>query len=215
MSERDRESLKNNLAQRLRGDVRLIVFTQENECEFCAETRQMAQLLSSLSEKIKLEVYDFAKDSGKAKELGVDKIPAIVPIGSKDYGVRFFGIPAGYEFASLVEAVVDVSTGTTNLDEKTKQAARALSRPIHIQVFVTPTCPYCQKAVRTAHQLAVESDFIRADMVESVEFPQMVQRYAVMAVPKVVINEKTEFVGAIPEGIFVQHVMLAARNSTA
>ncbi|MGQ9513834.1 MAG: protein disulfide oxidoreductase [Thermoproteota archaeon] len=213
ISERTKENLKNELVQRLRDEVRLIVFTQETECEFCKETHEMAQLLSSLSDKIKLEVYDFVKDSGKAKELGVDKIPAIVVIGRKDYGIRFFGIPAGYEFASLVEAMVDVSNGTTGINEKSKQRLKDLNQPIHIQVFVTPTCPYCQKAVRAAHQLAIESDLIRADMVESVEFPQLAQRYAVMAVPKVVINEKIEFVGAVPEDQFVEHILLSTKDS--
>jgi glutaredoxin-like protein len=214
ISEEDRENLKKDLERRMKSEIRLIVFTQEGECEFCMETKEIAQLLSSLSDKIKLEVYDFVKDATKAKELGVDKIPAIVPIGTKDYGIRFFGIPSGYEFMSLVEAVIDVSTGTTSLTEKTRQAVKALNQPIHIQVFVTPTCPYCRRAVRTAHQLAIESDFIKADMVESIEFPQLAQRYSVMAVPKTVINEKIEFVGALPEDHFVEHVVLAAKNAS-
>jgi len=211
ISDSDRERLRNYLEQGVKDDVRLILFTQEIECIFCKETNEIVQLLSSLSGKIKPEVYDFVKDAERAKGLKVDKIPAIIPVGKREYGIRFYGIPSGYEFMSLVDAIIDVSTGNTNLTEKTKQVVKTLNAPVHIQVFVTPTCPFCSKAVRLAHQLAVESTYIRADMVESVEFPQLAQRYAVMSVPKVVMNEKIEFVGALPEEHFVEHLLMAAQ----
>jgi len=202
------------LEQRMRDDVRLVLFTQEVECAFCKETRQIVQLLSSLSAKIKPEVYDFMRDAERAKEFQVDKIPALMPIGAKDFGMRFYGMPSGYEFMSLVDAIIDASTGTTDLTERTKGIVRSIDRPVHIQVFVTPTCPYCSRAVRLAHKLAVESDYIRADMVESVEFPHLAQRYSVMAVPKVVMNEKVEFVGALPEDHFVEHLLLVATGTS-
>lgn len=213
LSDGDRERLRVYLEQRMKGDVRLVFFTQEMECAFCKETGQIAQLLSALSGKIKPEVYDFVKDAERAKEFQVDKIPALAPIGGKDFGIRFYGMPSGYEFMSLVDAIVDASAGTTNLTEKTKAIVRTIAQPVHIQVFVTPTCPYCPRAVRLAHQLAVESDYVRADMVESVEFPQLAQRYSVMGVPKIVINERMEFVGVLPEDHFVEHLLLAATGT--
>jgi len=213
ISNSDRERLGSYLEQKMKDDVRLVLFTQEVECAFCKETRGIVELLSSLSAKIKPEVYDFFKDAERAKELHVDKIPALIPIGWKDFGIRFYGMPSGYEFMSLVDAIIDVSKGTTNLTEKTKQIVRYVNQLVHIQVFVTPTCPYCPRAVRLAHQLAVESDYVRADMVESVEFPQLAQRYVVMAVPKIVMNEKVEFVGALQEDHFVEHLLLAATGT--
>jgi len=209
ISDSDRERLRSYLGQGMKDDVRLVLFTQEMECAFCKETRQIAELLSSLSGKVTLEVYDFVKDAERAKEFQVDKIPALIPIGVKDFGIRFYGMPSGYEFMSLVDAIIDASKGTTNLTEKTKAIVKTIDQPIHIQVFVTPTCPYCPRAVRLAHQLAVESDYVRADMVESAEFPQLAQRYSVMGVPKIVINERIEFVGALPEDHFVEHLLLA------
>jgi alkyl hydroperoxide reductase subunit AhpF len=78
------------------------MFTQEVECRFCSDTRALTQEMAALSDKITTEVYDFQKDAAKAKELGIDKIPAIAVIGKKDYGVRIFGIPYGYELQTLV-----------------------------------------------------------------------------------------------------------------
>jgi glutaredoxin-like protein len=148
----------------------------------------------------------------KAKEFRVDKIPAIAVIGAKDYGVRFYGIPSGYEFASLVGAIIDVSRGESGLSQRSKDALRNLDQMVRIQVFVTPTCPYCPAAVRLAHRLAIESDMIWADMVETNEFVHLAQKYAVMGVPKAIVNERVEVTGAVPEDVLVAQVLAAVRE---
>jgi len=196
-------------SQNLEGDVKIRYFTQEFECEFCKETRMLLEELAALSQKINLEVYDFVANQGKAQEFGVDKIPATIISGKEEYKVRYFGIPAGYEFTSLVEDIVDVSKGKSRLPPPLIDKVKSITKPLHIQVFVTPTCPYCPKVVRTAHQLAIENPNITADMVESIEFPHLANRYLVMAVPKTVINDKVEFVGALPEGQVIEYVLKA------
>lgn len=205
--DKEREHLRKIFQEGLRDEVKLVVFTQEFECEYCKETRQLMEELTALSDKIKLELYDFQKDAEKAKELGIDKIPAIALIGRRDYRIRFFGIPTGYEFSALIEDIVDVSQSTTRLSDRTRERLKALNRSIHIQVFVTPTCPYCPKAVRLAHQFAMENEFIKADTVEAVEFPHLAHKYNVMSVPKTVINETAEFVGAVPEDTFLENLL--------
>jgi len=149
-------------------------------------------------------------DGDKAKQYGIEKIPALAIVGKKDYGVRIYGIPYGYELQTLVEAIVNVSKGTTDLSEKTRSILADVKAPVHIQVFVTLTCPHCPTAAAVAHKLAVESDFVKADVIDSSEFPQLAQKYAVMGVPKIVINEKVEFVGAFSEDLFAEHVLLGA-----
>ena len=196
-------------AQNLEDEVKIRYFTQDFECEFCRETRMLLEELTALSQKIKLEVYDFVADAEKAKEFGVDKIPATILSGKGEYKVRFFGIPSGYEFTTLIEDIVDVSKGRSRLPPQLVNKVKSITKPIHIQVFVTPTCPYCPKAVRVAHQLAIENLNITADMVESIEFPHLANRYSVMAVPKTIINDKIEFLGALPEEKFIEHVLKA------
>jgi len=193
--------------EKLSDKVKLIVFTQEIECMYCKETRELMKEVSSLSEKINMEVYNFVLDKEKVEEYKIDKIPAVVVEGKKDYGVRFYGIPMGYEFSSLIEAIYAVSNGKSGLSKKTKEEIKKLDKPVHIQVFVTLTCPYCQRAVTLAHLLAIENENISADMVEASEFPHLTQKYGVMAVPKIVINEDIHFEGALPEVPFVENVM--------
>ena len=207
--QKERDILTKQFSEKLVDEVRLVVFSQEVPCLFCKETELVATELAEISPKIKVEKYDFVKDMMKAKELRIDKIPAIAVIGKKDYGVRFYGIPSGYEFNSLVGAILDVSRAESGLSQKTKEALKLLDNSVHIQVFVTPTCPLCPAAVRLAHRFAIESDMIWADMIESTEFVPLAQKYSVTGVPKIVINEKFEFNGAVPEDLFLMHVMHA------
>jgi len=209
IGQREREALSKEFGQRLVNDVRLVVFTQEVPCIFCKETVTVAEELAEISPKIRLEVHDFVGDQVKAREFRIDKIPAIALIGAKDYGIRFYGIPSGYEFSSLVGSMIDVSRGESGLSQKSKDALRGIDKAVHIQTFVTPTCPYCPAAVRLAHRLAIESDMIWSDMIESNEFVPLAQKYGVMSVPKTVINDRIEIGGAVPEDLFVQHVLHA------
>lgn len=204
-----KEHLRMELNEKLEKPVKIIMFTQEVECQFCMQTRQLINELAALNDKIKVEIYDFLKDSEKAKEYGVDKVPAIVIVSEKDYGIRFYGIPYGYELQTLLEGVINVSKGRTDVSEETRKKLREIKKPVHIQVFVTLTCPYCPVVATIAYKFAIESDLIKADVIEASEFPQLAVKYAVMGTPKTVINEKIEFIGAFPEDLFLEHVLLA------
>ena len=208
------EEIRHRLQEELKGlsrKVKLVVFTQEFECEYCRENTALAQEVASLSDEIDIEVYNFALDKDAVERYGVDKIPAIVVEGEKDYGIRFYGVPAGYEFTSLLEAIKAVSAGESGLAPATKEALRGLKEPVHLQVFVTPTCPYCPMAVQLAHKMAIESDQVRADMIEASEFPHLVHKYNVFAVPKTVVNDEVSFEGALPEPLFLEQVLKATK----
>lgn len=103
-----------------------------------------------------------------------------------------------------------VSRRDSGLSPQTRQALAGLARDVHIQVFVTPTCPYCPRAARLAHAMALESPRVRADVIDASEYPDLAQRYSVYGVPKVVINETTQFEGALPEAAFLAAVLQAA-----
>ena len=208
LSEEIAEQVKEQFAD-LEGPVRVVMFTQEFECEFCADTRQMVEEVAGLSDQVTAEIYDFVEDKDKAEELGIDKIPAIAVIGAEDYGVRFYGIPAGYEFASFLKAIEMVAKGAPELSEDGLQALAQIEEPVHLQVFVTPTCPYCQSAVVLAHQMAIASPLVRADMVEAQEFPHLATKYQVMGVPRTVINEAVHVEGAAPEPLMIEKVQEA------
>ena len=205
-----KELLRADFKEKLVDPVKIVMFTQEIECQFCSQTRELVQELAPLNDKIMVQVLDYVKDASIAKEYGIDKIPAIAIIGKKDYGVRIYGIPYGYELNTLIEAIINVSKGTTDLSDNTKSILKEVKNPVHIQVFVTLTCPHCPAAASVAHKLAIESDLVKADVIDSGEFPDLSMKYNIVGVPKIIINEKIEFMGAFSEDLFAEHVLLGA-----
>jgi glutaredoxin-like protein len=203
------EHLKSEFGEKLEKPVKIIMFTQEVECQFCSQTRELINQVAGLSPKIQVETYDFLADTQKAKDYGVDKVPAIVITGEKDYGVRFYGLPFGYELQTLIEGIINVSKGRTDIPEEVKLRLKEIKTPVHVQVFVTLTCPHCAKMAAIAHEFAVENEFIKADVIDTNEFPHFGLKYNVMGVPKTIINEKIEFIGVLPEDLFLEHILLA------
>jgi glutaredoxin-like protein len=133
-----RKEVKAALAD-VKNPVTFKVFTQQLECQYCKETRELVEEVTALSPQLKVEVYDFVQDKAIADSLGIDKIPAVAIVGAKDYGVRLYGIPSGYEFSTLIEDIKLVSAGESHLARETKEMVARLSQPVHIQVFTTPT----------------------------------------------------------------------------
>jgi len=138
LSEKDRKAVGKRLEE-LDKPVRLINFTQQLECQFCHETRTLLEELASISDKVSLEVYNFQTDREKRDTYGVDKIPATVIQGEKDLGIRYYGIPSGYEFASLLDTMRLVSRGDSGLSQDTRRRLQEVRKPLHLEVFVTPT----------------------------------------------------------------------------
>lgn len=142
LDDNTRNDVKEMLAD-IAGPAQIIVFTQEFECDYCKETREIAEEIAALSDQITLEVHDFVDDEAIAQQYEVDKIPAIVLLGADgvDYGVRYYGIPSGYEFSSLLHDIKAVAAGpeATELSSDARAYLDALEEEIHLQVFVTPT----------------------------------------------------------------------------
>jgi glutaredoxin-like protein len=204
-----RQQVRDEFAK-LTNPVKLVMFTQEMECQYCSETRELVEEVAALSDKLSVEVYNQVSDKEIAEQYDIDKIPAVAIVAdgedAKDYGIRLYGIPSGYEFSTLIADVIMVSSRESGLDASTKQYLQKLESPLHLQVFVTPTCPYCPPAVRLAHMMAMESDMVVGDMVEATEFPHLSQKYQVMGVPRTVINENTFMEGAAPEAMLMKKV---------
>jgi glutaredoxin-like protein len=187
--------------------VKLVHFTQALDLEYGPQAKQLLEELTQVSDKLTLETYNFETDKEKVAEYAIDKVPATVIRNDKDYGIRFYGLPAGYEFSTLIDAILTVSQGDSGLRPETREKLARLTQPLHLQVFTTPTCPYCPPAVRMAYQFAMESDLVRADGIEATEFPDLATRFHVMAVPRTVINSKDHVEGSLREDFFLDAVL--------
>ena len=139
LNERDQEAVRQEF-QRIQGPVRLVVFSQELVAgDLCRQNEQLVREVAALDDRISVEVLNPAIDRERAEAYGVDQVPAIVVEGTRDYGIRFFGIPSGYEFSNLIDSIIVASSGEPALSPQTQSALAELAGDIHIKVFSTPT----------------------------------------------------------------------------
>lgn len=196
--------------------VRLLFFTQSFECETCLPTRQILDELPALSDLISIEEVNLVLDRDRADRYGVDRAPAVVVLGQDESGaehdshIRFLGMPAGYEFASLIRAVLLVGGREPGLSAESLARLAAVDRPLTIHVFSTPTCPHCPRAINLAHEMAWANPNITAFAVEVTEYPDLARRYHVSGVPKTVADDgasQVEILGAVPEAAFIEQCL--------
>ena len=167
----------------------------------------MAKEIATLSDRLSVEIFDLQKDSAKAAEYRVDKVPAICVVGDKDYGIHYYGVPAGFEFTSLLTLIELVGRRDSGLKPESRAKLAGLTSPVGLQVFVTLTCPVCPLAAGVAASLAIERDNITLSIIDTAEFPQLAGLYNVMAVPRTVVNRGHSFEGALPEKRFIDEVL--------
>ena len=126
--------------ERIAGPVKLVVFSQELAAgDLCRQNESLMREVAGLSDQITVEVLNLAIDRERAEAYGVDQVPALVVEGSRDWGIRFYGIPLGYEFSNLIDSIIVASTGEPALAEDTLASLRALASDVEIKVFSTPT----------------------------------------------------------------------------
>lgn len=209
----------NEVFTEMKEPVQILYFGSKDNCDYCAETRQLLEEVTATNDRIELEVYDIQENQDVASKFNVTNAPGII-IAAKDgsevtnLGVQYSGIPSGHEFSTLINDILIVSKRDSGLNETTRAFLKNLDQPLHLQVFVTPSCPYCPRAVLLAHQMAMENpQMIRAEGVEATEFPELANRFNVRGVPQTVINSGAgTVVGAVPEQNLLTEIMRALQN---
>jgi len=209
LAEKDVKYLEELFGKELENKVKLIFF-HEDDCEYCELEGQLLDEVQALSDKILVERYH--KDSEKGREYNIEFAPALIITleDGKDRGVRFYGVPSGHEFGTLIQDIVLFGKNAKpQLSQETIDKLNQLDKPVKISVFVTPTCPYCPKAALTAHNMALASDKVTAEVVEAGEFFDLSDQFGVSSVPHIAINRDPEkfFIGAYPEPQFLQQVL--------
>ncbi len=207
-----RTQLKDIFEKEFKEPVNIKVFSQAIGCDTCQTVEDLIKEVVEIAgeDKIKYEVHSPVLEKEIAEKYGIDRIPTIVIEGDKDYGIRYIGLPAGLEFSTLIQGILQVSKRKPNLSEKTIELLQQIDIPIEIMVFVTTSCGYCPSAAVMAYNFAMASDYITAKVIDASENQDLAEMYQVVGVPKIVINRGvTEFVGAQPENAFLGYVIAA------
>ena len=192
----------------MKNEVTIALFLGETGCDSCKDTKDYMMDVESITDNIKLEIYDIEKDSEKAKELNVELVPAIVLLDAdkKDHGVKYYGIPAGHEINSFVTGLLEVSGAGEELPEAMLNEIKAIDKKVDIKVFITLSCPHCAGAVSKAHKLALLNENINGVMIEAQTFNELSNKFNVSGVPKIVINDEFELVGNQPIEKFLEEI---------
>jgi glutaredoxin-like protein len=214
ISSPDQDRLRQSFAEMTR-PVRLLFFTRTFGCETCVMTRQILSELPLLTDQITIEEVNAVLDLDRMAEYAVDRAPAIAILDAdgEDSRIRFLGTPSGYEFVSLVQAVLLVGGREPSLSEANRARVAEVGHPITIHVFTTPTCPHCPRAVGLAHEMAFANPNITAYAVETTEFPDLTRRYMVNGVPKTVVaggaggGDPIEILGSLPQDDFIDQAL--------
>lgn len=138
LKEEDQQEIRKVFAD-LVDPVTLVLFTKDEGGEPCAITREIVEELATLSDKLSAEICDLEQDAARAAQHGVELVPTIIVLGAQDQGIRFVGVPAGYEFTTLVETILDVSKGEHGLPDDIVAELAKVDQPVHLQVLITPT----------------------------------------------------------------------------
>jgi glutaredoxin-like protein len=171
------------------------------DIDFAGESRKLVEGLAELGELVSARVTE-------KPELGVERYPAIAVLADgDDTGIRYYGLPWGYELSSLVGAVIEAGRPESSLHDSSLALLEGLDRDVAIEVFVTPTCPHCPPAVLLAYRAALASPRVTAAAIEATEFPALADAMDVYSVPAVVIGGVPRYDGAVPEGVFFQRLL--------
>jgi glutaredoxin-like protein len=206
----DRTGVIRDVLAAVSSAVRLVFFEQSIGCDACTPTRQLLEQICDMSPYITIEPFNLVIDTERAAQFGVDRVPAVVVCSPDRDHIRFYGAPLGYEVMSLLEAIRLTASGDSGLNEASRARLRGLEKPVNLQVFFTPTCTFCPQMVNLANQLAIESPQITATAIDATEYPDLVRRYNVNGVPKTIINDALEIIGAATEADLVEAVVKLA-----
>jgi glutaredoxin-like protein len=161
--------------------------------------------LASLNENLSL-VTENCGNADRMKEEELTLCPSIKIKSGRTGFINFYGVPAGHEFISLVEAIKDMGSENLSLPEDVLNGLKEIEKPADIKVFITHGCPYCPGAVRTAHQFSLANKNIKASMVDANYFRELSMEHGVSSVPHIIVNDKTGFVGNVPPKLFLDKV---------
>ncbi len=214
------KQLKEKFTQEMKNEVDVILFTssiilpgQEETLEINQFTRNLLKELNRIEPKIILKELPITDE--KAKKLGITTSPSIAIGYESGYKIIFNGAPLGHEGTSLIELITFVSSGESHLEESSKDLLKYVEKDVQLQVFVTPTCPYCPMAVIRAGQIAIElKGKVKAECVEAMENQQLAAKFNVSSVPQTVINGILEsgIVGAVPESNLIKQILQYTGN---
>ena len=208
IDERSRKELEKKFQRELENEVGLSVFVGPVNKEYCDFTVQLCEELSELDSRIAVTVYQDSDE--EMVRLAITRTPTVLIGWNQGYRLKYTGAPVGQEAGGFIETISLVSGGESGLQGDSRAKLQNIDRDVSIQVYVTPNCPYCPRAVLLAHQVAIESKgWVQSECVEASQNMDLAMQFNVSSVPQQVINGDMDSVsiGVQPEAKFIDDVL--------
>ncbi|OGW46705.1 MAG: hypothetical protein A2X57_00225 [Nitrospirae bacterium GWD2_57_8] len=187
----------------LKDPVAVEVFTKQGvNDQFNEAAVQIAKVFAELSDKVKVSFHTVGDE--QAKKRGVERSPTLL-IAPDKYRIRCTGAPLGEEARSFLVGLMMASSGKTIFTPAMTERIRVLKEERLIQVFVSPTCPYCpQQALNAMAAAIAKPEFVSAEIVEIYENQDLAEELGSLAVPQTFINGTFTGAGLQTEEVFVE-----------
>lgn len=202
------DSIQNTLSH-LKKPVRLILFTRDIGCETCTTALDLARAIKARTPKAALEVYDQVMDRDKAEQYGIQHVPAFVVQDGNGRFVTFHGLVHDVFLRILLDTVIAISGNKVWFPQNIRSTLDHLEKDVIVQVFVEADCEQCRPVAETAIGLALESDLVAADIIIASDFPELIKRYSIKALPKTVFGANLHMDGHVSESEFLEMIFQA------
>ena len=191
----------------LKNNVRLICFSKESGCSHCQEAKKLFEYIAELSPKIEFDVFNFDANTNKDRQYEIFDVPAVAIIGEKDFGIRYYCYPQSIELNNFLDDIIYVSTEEHHLSDQAMHKLETLQRKIQLKVFISSWCSYSLPAARIGLKLAIASELINVDIIDTNDYLKLADKYNVRAIPMTVVNETQSFYGALDEIHYVDNII--------
>jgi thioredoxin reductase (NADPH) len=188
--------------EQLPHDIPLYLFTAKgHEDVFTNANRQVIRAFREISRRITVREYDL--DHELAKKYNITSSPTLL-IAPERYSIRWLGAPMGEEARTLLETLILVGLGQSNLSDQSLNVIKKLDSPRNVKVFVSPTCPYCPQEAVNAVKAAVEMpELVSLEIIDIQCEPELANQYGAQSVPQAFANDVLIGQGAQPEEVFI------------
>jgi alkyl hydroperoxide reductase subunit AhpF len=188
--------------------VRLHVWADDKNSHSERMAVELARTLSKRFEKIDFKLlprrinYNFYPVIGVMRLDGEDAI---------DLGVRFIGLPAGYQMTSLISAIQSVAFRGMTSEAMTRIQLNKLKNEVSLELITSADDEAGTVMAHRVCNLAVVSPWIRTYVIRGDVFPEAVIRYSINRVPHLVINERVHMEGIVDEKVILEHIATSFR----
>ncbi len=178
------------ILKRFESRISLLAILDESS-DWDGELKAFLTDFASLTDKVRVEFLHRGEDTAREKEINAAIFPTVAVLGPDGTytGVQFHGIPGGHEINSFILALYNAAGPGQAIGEDTLSKIRSVKKKVNYKIGVSLSCTLCPDVVAASQLMALKNPLIEAEMIDVARFPDFKNRYSIMSVPAIVVND--------------------------